>query len=108
MGRADVRTNGQAEKSPRADPGIVRGSPDLADRKSSDNLELGILQFYSGCPMVCFKENYWFSKVSKGFHRFPRGVELFSGVGVKMLISIETYRTYDFPGAGGVQTLSHL
>ena len=24
----------------------------------------------------------------------------FMGVGVKMLISIETYGTYDFPGAG--------
>ena len=41
------------------------------------------------------------SKVSEGFHRFPRGgggLNLFSGVGVKMLISIETYRTYDFLG----------
>ena len=27
--------------------------------------------------MVYFKENYCFSKVSKGFHRFPRGVQLF-------------------------------
>ena len=42
--------------------------------------------------------------VSEGSHRFPRRVGLFSGVGVKMLISIEinyiTYRTYDFPGEG--------
>ena len=30
--------------------------------KSSDNLELGILQFYSGDPMVYLKENYCFSR----------------------------------------------
>ena len=68
--------------------------------KSSGNLELGILQSYSEGPMVYFKENY-FSEVSEGFHRFQRGGggELFSGLGVKMLISIETYR--NFPGGGG-------
>ena len=52
--------------------------------------------------MVYFKGNY-FSEISEGFHRLPRGGggggELFSGVGVKMLISIETYR--NFPGGGG-------
>ena len=55
VGRADGRTNGQC-----ADPGIVSSSPDLTDRKSSDNLELGILQFYDGGPMVYFKEIYCF------------------------------------------------
>ena len=59
--------------------------------KSSDNLELGMLQFHSGELMVYFKENY-----SEGFHRLPWGLNFFSGVGVKMLISIETYRTCDF------------
>ena len=62
--------------------------------------------------MFYFKRTvvFLFSKVSEGFLRFPGGggggVELFSGVGVKMLISIETYRIYHFPG--WVQTLSHL
>ena len=63
--------------------------------KSSDNLELVILQFYSRGPNVVFKENYCFSRfqrVSNTFHRFPGGVgdgELFSGGGIKMLISID-------------------
>ena len=73
----------------------------------SGNLELGILQFNSEGPMFYFKENYFFQRFQKGFHRFPRGLDFFRGVGVKLLISIETYRTYDFPGGGG-QALSHL
>ena len=71
----------------------------LADKRS-DNLELGILQFDSGGPMVYFK----LSIVFQAFRRIPsfsKGVELFSGMGVNMLISIETYRTYDFTGGGG-------
>ena len=68
--------------------------------KSSGNLELGILQSYSEGPMVYLKENYFF----RGFRGIPPlseggGGELFSGLGVKMLISIETYR--NFPGGGG-------
>ena len=60
-GRADGRANGQDEKkTPCADAGIVSGSPDPTDRKSSYNLELGILQFYSGGPMFCLKKNYCF------------------------------------------------
>ena len=50
--------------------------------------------------MVYFKENYCFQSF-RGVPSFSKGVELFSGVGVKLLISIETYRTYDFPGGGG-------
>ena len=34
--------------------------------ESSDNLELGILQFYSGGPIVYFKENYCFSRFQRG------------------------------------------
>ena len=48
--------------------------------KRSDNLELGIVQFDSGGPMVYFKENIVF----QGFRRVPsfsKGVELFSGMG---------------------------
>ena len=37
----------------------------------------------------------------RGITSFSKGVELFSTTGVKMLISIETYRTYNFPGGGG-------
>ena len=44
----------------------------------------------------------------RGLPSFSKGsFEFFSGAGVKMLISIETYITYDLSG-GGVQTLSHL
>ena len=42
--------------------------------------------------------------VFKGFRGVPsfyKGVELFSGVGLKMLISIETYRTYFSRERGG-------
>ena len=56
-----------------------------------------ILQFHSGLSMVYFKENYTFP-------RFQRGSNFFQG-GVKMLISIETHRTYDSPG-GGLDPLS--
>ena len=45
----------------------------------------------------------------RGVSSLTKGVELFRGgaegmmvvVGVKLLISIETYRTFDFPGGGG-------
>ena len=60
--------------------------------------------------MVYFKENYCFPRFQRGSIVFQGGggggVEMFSGVGVKVLISVETDRTYEFPG--GVQTLSHL
>ena len=36
----------------------------------------------------------------RGFSSFSKGVEHFSWMRVKMLISTETYRTYDFPGGG--------
>ena len=35
-------------------------------KKSSDNLELGILQFNSGGPMVYLKENYCFLRFQRG------------------------------------------
>ena len=95
------------QKSPCADPGVVSGSPDPSNRKSSDNLELGILQFYSGGPMVYFKENYCFPRYQRGSIVFQRGLN-FSGMGIKMLISIETYITYDFPGAGGPDLIPSL
>ena len=50
---------------------------------SSDNLEIGILQFYSGGPIVYFK-----FIVFQGFRGVPSffqgggGVDIFSGVGV--------------------------
>ena len=47
--------------------------------------------------MVFFKEPYCFPRLQRGSIVF-QGVELFTGVGVNMLISIETYRTYYFPG----------
>ena len=56
--------------------------------KNSDNFELGSLQFYSGGSMVYFKETCCFPRFLMGSNVF-QGVELFSGVGVKMLISVE-------------------
>ena len=53
---------------------------------------------YPTTNKVCGGYNYCFPRFQRGFHRFPRGVELFSGVGVKMIISLETYRTYAFTG----------
>ena len=44
----------------------------------------------------------YFTKDPEGVHCFP-GVQLFTGGGVQMLISIETHITCDFPG-GGVRT----
>ena len=37
----------------------------------------------------------------KGVQSFSKGGWIFFGVGDKMLISIETYRTGDFSGGGG-------
>ena len=61
------------KKSPCADPGIVSGSPDPTDRKGSENLELGILQFNNGGPMVYFKENYCFPRFQRGSIVFQEG-----------------------------------
>ena len=54
--------------------------------------------------MVLLQENPYLSKDPEGAKYFPRGgggVPLFPGVGVQMLISIETHITCDFPGGGG-------
>ena len=58
-----------------------------------------------------FEAKLLFSKVSEGFHRFPRrggGVNLFQGRRVKMLISLETYRTYYFQGGWESDHISPL
>ena len=57
------------------------------------NLPFVLVLFYRGGPMVYFKENYNFS-------RFQRGAGPTFSRGVQVLISIETYRIYDFPGEG--------
>ena len=49
--------------------------------------------------MVYFKENYFYG--SRGGPTFSRGGGGGGGGGVQMLISIETYRTCDFPGGSG-------
>ena len=67
--------------------------------KSSDKLESGILQFFSGGLMVYFKEPYCFPRFRRGSIVF-QGVKHFTGVVVNMLISIETYRAYYFPVGG--------
>ena len=54
--------------------------------------------------MFHFKENYCFLRFQR-VPSFSKGVELISAVGVRMLISIETYRTYDFQE---VQTQSNI
>ena len=69
-GRADGRANGQAEKKlhvPMQESSV--GVQTQLIEKSSYNLELGILQFYSGGPMFYLKKNY----CSPRFHRLPRG-----------------------------------
>ena len=51
--------------------------------------------------MVYFKENYSFPRFQRGSNIFRGGGEggpTFSGLGVQKLISIETFRNYDFPG----------
>ena len=53
-----------------------------------------ILQFYSGVYQW-FISKLLFSKVSEGV----RGANI--SMGSQMLMSIETLRTYDFPGDGG-------
>ena len=59
--------------------------------------------------MVYFKDNYCFPRFQRNsFHRSPwgGGGKHFSWVRVNMLLSIETNRTYDFPGAGRPYTTS--
>ena len=62
--------------------------------KSSDNLELGILQFYSGGPMVYLNENYCFPRFQRASIIFQGRLD-FLGGGGQDAISIETHRTYD-------------
>ena len=57
---------------------------------------------YSGLSMVVFKENYSFQRFQRGFNIFQGGgggYPTFSRGGSTFL---ETYRTCDFPGGGGV------
>ena len=58
--------------------------------------------------MIYFKENYNFLRFQRASNIF-QGVHLYpgEGEGVQMLISIETYTTFDFPG-GGPDHLSPL
>ena len=60
--------------------------------------------------MVYFKENYTFPRFQHflrvGGGGGPTFFPLGGGGGPKMLISIETYRTYDFPGGEGLDHLS--
>ena len=56
-------------------------------------------------PIVYFKENYNSLKFQRGLSFFRGGGPNFSmGCGVQMLISIETYRIFDFPGGPGPHT----
>ena len=77
-GQTEEHTDKQVKTSC-ADPGIVRGSPDPTGRKSSDNFELGILQFYSGEPMVKSLENYCFPRFKRGSIIFQWGLNFFRG-----------------------------
>ena len=54
--------------------------------------------------MVYFKENYTFLRFQNGSNIFQESN--FPGVGVQMLISIETYISCDFPGGGFLSTHS--
>ena len=60
-----------------------------------------ILLFLKRVSNGYFNENYNFPRFQRG-PTFARWVQLFpGGGGVKMLISIETHITCDFPGGGG-------
>ena len=54
--------------------------------------------------MVSFQRKLYYSKASEGVQQFPGGggSSYFQGVGVQMLIYIETHITCDF--LGGVRT----
>ena len=69
---------------------LVRGS-----RNSRQGSRQLILQRGTN---LYFKDNY---KIPRGYNIFQGRSNYFQGVGVQLLISIETYRTYDFPGGGG-------
>ena len=68
--------------------------------------------------MVYFKENYILFRFQRGSNIFQgEGVQLFPGVGggegrggwgVRILISIEIYRTCDFPAGYGPPIVSPL
>ena len=47
--------------------------------------------------MFYFKENYILLRFQRGSNIFPGGPLVSRGEGVQMLISIETYTTFDFP-----------
>ena len=76
-----------------------QGGPGSIDRETLSRFffhSSTYLQFYIWGPMVYFKENYHF-KVPEGVQHFPGGAPTFFR-GIPLLISIETYRTCDFPG----------
>ena len=76
------------------------GAQTQLTEKSSDNLELGILQFTVEVQWFILRKTIVFQGF-RGVPSFSKGVRKFSGVGIKMLISIEPRSTYDFPGGVG-------
>ena len=69
---------------------------------------------YRGHPMVLLQRNLYFRSIQRGSIIFQWGSNFFhgggggGGGGVRMLISIETHITCDFPGGGGLDPLSPI
>ena len=69
--------------------------------------QLTVLQFTEGVQRFYYRENYNFPRIQRGSNIFQggptlsRGVQLFPGGGVKMVISIKNHITCHFPGGSG-------
>ena len=73
-----------------------QGGPGQFDKKALTRLFFLFLSLFYRSQMVNFKENYHFSRGSRGSPTFSRG-----GGGSNCLFPIETHITCDFPGGGG-------
>ena len=76
------------------------GGPSPSDEKSPDNLFFSSPQFllHRGSNSLFQRKIFQVP----GGERRGEGVQHFArGEGIQLLIPIETYRTFDFPGGGG-------
>ena len=78
------------------------GGPGQSDKKALTTFFLALSLFYRS-QMVNFKEIYHFSTFQRGSNIFQRGGGG-GGGGSNCLFPIETHKSCDYPGGGGVRT----